>query len=115
MSATFNSCATPILLREHERAGLFFIAAQVVWWGMGVSLVYDVAEFIFHWPHFIVVGLYAGMMIASTWFGRRAMIAISFFTMPALCSILYFSATQALPGNSAWALWSQMSCLKFLE
>lgn len=89
--------------------------SQIIWWGMGISLFYDVAETILSWPHLVVVTLYSSLMIASTWFGIRVMLFLSIFTVPALLSLLYFSCAQTLSGNTFLALWSQMLTTKSLE
>lgn len=98
-----------------QQNSFFFIAAQIIWWGMGISLFYDIAESILSWPHLVVVSLYSSLMIASTWFGVRVMFVLSMITLPALLSLMYFSFVQPLSGDTLWALWSRMLTAKSVE
>ncbi|MFI4938619.1 MAG: hypothetical protein ACHQJ6_08980 [Candidatus Berkiellales bacterium] len=92
-----------------------FIAAQVIWWGMGIYLFYDFAETILHWPHLLVVALYSSLMIASTWFGMRTMLLVSIFSIPAFISMVYISFSTSLPETGLLGQWFEMISLKSLE
>lgn len=91
------------------------LTAQILWWGLGLTLSYDICESLLHWPHWMAMASYAALMIASTWFGLRSMVLIAFLTFPSLLGILYFSAFDVLAGTSFVALWSQLLASKLLE
>lgn len=110
-----DSCATYTNNIVSSQPSVSLISAQILWFGIGMSLFSDTTETILHWPHQWVVALSSGLMIASVWFGIRAMIALCALTLPAIFSVLYFSFTQAVPGNDPLALWSQMVSVKSLE
>jgi|GEM_PF-3623841 len=47
-----------------------FIFSQIIWYSVGLSIIYDVSERLWHWPHMIVAGVYGGMLVASAWLSR---------------------------------------------
>lgn len=89
--------------------------AQIIWWGLGLTLLYDTVETIFHWPHWLAMVLYASSMIVSAWLGVRAMTWVGLCLLPALIAILYFSVCKGLAGDSGFALWTQMVSFKAFE
>lgn len=91
------------------------MGAQILWFGIGMTLFSDTTETILQWPHQCVVAISSGLMIASAWFGVRAMLALCALTLPAIFSVMYFSLTQAMPGSDPLALWTQMVSVKSLE
>lgn len=91
------------------------LGAQILWFGIGMTLFSDTTETILQWPHQAVVAISSGLMIGSAWFGLRAMLALCALTLPALCSMMYFSLTQAMPGSGPLALWTQMVSVKSLD
>jgi len=99
----------------NEKMSFLMIVAQLIWFGLGLSLLYDITEMLLHWPHLVVVVLYAGLMISTPWMGPRVMVSLSLLSLPAILSGLYFAITAPLPGDSFFALWSQMTSTKTVE
>lgn len=91
------------------------VATQIIWFGVGLSVIYDLAETIFHWHHLMAVAIYSGLVILSTWIGIRAIMILSLLTLPAILSMVYFSWAQPLMGDGMLALWTQMISKKSLE
>lgn len=103
------------ILASNPNKKSVMLTAQILWWGLGLTLAYDICESLLQWPHWIAMTLYSALMIASTWFGLRSMILIAFFTLPSLLGVFYFSAFDVLTGTSFIALWSQLLANKLLE
>jgi len=91
------------------------VCAQILWWGVGLTLAYDVAETLFHWPHWLAMSLYGCLMIVSAWLGVRAMTTIGTMLVPALLAAIYFSFCEAVPGTNLFALWTQLMSTKAFE
>ncbi len=91
------------------------LSAQIIWFGVGLTLFSDTAEKIFNCPHLVVVALSAMLMIASAWFSLRALLALCLVTLPCVISMMYFSVGEAVPGSEPLALWTQMLSMKSLE
>ncbi|MBS0286949.1 MAG: hypothetical protein JSR17_06615 [Proteobacteria bacterium] len=102
---------TPI---SATNASYSMLSAQILWFGVGVTLFYDTAETILHWNHYLVVALSAMLMILSTWFSLRALLVLCVATLPAILSMTYLGA-QVQPGEAPLTLWTQMLSMKSLE
>lgn len=59
----------------------YLIVCQIIWYGLGLSLIYDTTERLWHWPHLMVAGLYGGMMLASMALSRRTFMMLGFITI----------------------------------
>ncbi len=68
-----------------------FIISQIFWYSVGLSVIYDVAERLWHWPHLMVAGVYGGMLVASAWLSRRMVKICSALTVLLLLCIGYYS------------------------
>lgn len=104
-----------IFLKSKADGKSAMLVAQILWWGLGLTLAYDICESLLHWPHWMAMVLYSALMIASTWFGLRSMILIACLTLPSLLGVIYFSIFEAMTGTSLLALWSQLLTSKLLE
>lgn len=91
------------------------VIAQILWFGIGVTLFSDTAEKILNWPHLLVVALSSLLMIASAWFSLRALLVLCLATLPGILSALYFSLKHQVPGTEGLALWTQMISMKSME
>ncbi|MBS0289300.1 MAG: hypothetical protein JSS07_04595 [Proteobacteria bacterium] len=91
------------------------MTAQIIWFGIGLTLVADTAETIFHCPHLLAVAFSAMLMMASAWFSMRALLALCAVTLPGLLALMYFSWALAPSGTEVLALWTQMLSVKSLE
>lgn len=69
----------------------FFILCQVFWYSIALSLIYDIAERMWHWPHVVVAGLYGGMLVASAWLNRATVKLGSVFTVLLLLVTVYYA------------------------
>lgn len=72
-----------------------FIFSQILWYSVGLSIIYDVSERIWHWPHVIVAGIYGGMLVASAWLNRVAVKWLSGLTMLLVAGFSYLALTKA--------------------
>ena len=66
-----------------------FIFSQIIWYSVGLSLIYDVTERLWHWPHFIVAGVYGGMLVASAWLNRSLVKWLSSLTLLIVACLAY--------------------------
>jgi hypothetical protein len=66
---------------------LIFILSQIIWYSVGLSLIYDVTERLLHWPHLAVAGAYGGLLVASAWLSRRAVKMLSIATLLVILSV----------------------------
>lgn len=71
-----------------------FIFSQIIWYSVGLSLIYDVAERIWHWPHLVVAGIYGGMLVASAWLSRRAVKIFTTLTLALLVCVAYYAFAE---------------------
>lgn len=71
-------------------SGLLLLS-QIFWYSIGLSLIYDITERMWHWPHLLVIGSYGGMLVASAWLSHRAVKIFSIVTLLALFVIALFA------------------------
>lgn len=90
------------------QAKKMLIWSQILWWGFGVTLCYDITESLLGWPHYQAIMLYSALMIMGSWLGPMSILLVGLFTLPSLIATLYFSCLGALPGESVIALWTQL-------
>lgn len=74
---------------------LLFIFSQILWYSVGLSVIYDVTERIWHWPHLVVAGVYGGMLVASAWLSRRAVKWFSGLTVILLAVVATVALAKA--------------------
>lgn len=89
--------------------------AQIIWWGLGLTLLYDTLETTLHLPHWVAMVVYASSMIVSAWLGLRAMTCLGIAFLMPLVATIYFSLHEGLTGTSTFALWTQMVNMKASE
>jgi hypothetical protein len=89
--------------------------AQIVWWGIGLTLIYDTAETVFGCAHSLAIALYSSLMIVSAWLRVRAMTWIAVLLLPTLLATLYLLFFEGVPGEGLLALWTQMVNVKAIE
>ncbi len=74
---------------------LIFIFSQILWYSVGLSVIYDVTERILHWPHLMVAGAYGGMLVASAWLSRRLVKWFSALTVVLLVGVAAVALAKA--------------------
>lgn len=87
----------------------FLIVCQIMWYGLGLSLIYDTTERLWHWPHLLVAGLYGGLMLASMALSRRTLMMLGFLTI--VNFLLIFIPTAASSNEASQTIyqsWHQM-------
>lgn len=89
--------------------------AQIIWWGIGLTMIYDISETVLHSSHAFAIALYSSLMIISAWLRVRAMTVIAIFLLPALLATLYFLFFDGINGQHAFAHWTQMLHVKAIE
>lgn len=115
LTKTTSLTLCPTASQVLPKYSLQMVCAQILWWGVGLTLAYDVAETLFHWPHWLAMSLYGCLMIVSAWLGVRAMTIVGAMLVPALLAAIYFSIVEAVPGSSLFALWTQLMSIKAFE
>lgn len=103
--ANVKASAGSSLVSSTTSVALFF--TQIIWLGVGTTLFSDTAEKIFHCPHFLVVALASALMIASLWFGIKAIFSLSILVLAAVIYGIYFSSFAAAK-HSVLVLWADM-------
>lgn len=68
-----------------------FVFSQIIWYSVGLSLIYDVTERIWHWPHMLVAGVYGGMLVASAWLNRSLVKWFSGVTLLLVACLAYLA------------------------
>lgn len=91
------------------------VASQIIWFGIGLSLLSDTLESFLHWPHLLAVALSSCLMIASAWIGIRSMVILSAFLLPVILSSVFLSLAQVDQTSGFLGLWTQMVRLKSIE
>ncbi|MGE3319212.1 MAG: hypothetical protein AB7I18_07935 [Candidatus Berkiella sp.] len=71
-----------------------FIFSQILWYSVGLSIIYDVSEKVWHWPHTLVAACYGGMLVASTWLNRSAVKWLSSLTLVLILGFAYLALTK---------------------
>lgn len=102
-------------ISSSSSASFSLVAAQIIWFGIGLSLLADIAETLLHWHHLLAVALSSALMIASTWFGLRSIVILSTLVVPAMLAVVYFALTQTTPEEGLLDLWTQMVRVKSME
>lgn len=95
--------------------GAVLIGAQILWWGLGLTLAYDICEVIFHWPHWMAIVLYSALMISSSWFRNDVLVLIGLLTLPSLLGTAYFTVFPAHQGTPFIGSWGVLLNLKSYE
>lgn len=91
----------------HQNDSIQMTLAQIIWWGFGLTMIYDTAEIVFHCPYIGAMVIYSSLMIISTWLNVYAMIMMTFIALPTLMVIIYLSS---------WGVqWIQMLNMKSIE
>ncbi len=67
------------------------ILSQIFWYSIGLSLLYDVTERMWHWPHMMVIAVYGGMLVASAWLSHVAVKTCSAVTLLLMLAIAYYT------------------------
>jgi hypothetical protein len=68
-----------------------FLFSQIFWYSVGLSLLYDMTESMWHWPHIMVIAFYGGMLVASAWLSHLAVKTCAGLTLLLVLVISYFS------------------------
>lgn len=89
--------------------------AQIIWWGLGLTMIYDTAERVFHLPHLWAIAMYSSLMIISAWLRVRAMTVVGVLLLPVLLATIYFSWRGGISGQGYGAQWTQMLSTKGKE
>ncbi|MGD9592205.1 MAG: hypothetical protein AB7V32_06775, partial [Candidatus Berkiella sp.] len=73
------------------------LVSQIFWFSIGLSLIYDLTERTWHWPHLAVIGCYGAMLVASTWLSHKAVKVCSTLTLLVIVSTILYAGSSCAP------------------